>query len=308
MNYYFNKNKIVAFTKEITIEFDNPYEGIEKDFCIDENGYQLLNAIKPKNISVGDSLILDKKTKIRLLNDRPSLFEDNFTNELFLDLDKLKQATQFAEVKNTNRPILQGIYVNGKGTIMATDSFKLYIYDCGDDDNSVVISKELAKELTKYDGYQLFRFNSNVAQVFIEEQNITITGRLYQGTYPKIRGIIPISGKTIKLSKEELSNHLNIGKYITGETKVCNISNKEISIYSFDSESDIYKSDIQTNDEEFSFLLNYDYLKLAISCFTNISFLVDSNDPKNKPIAIRNIDTDSEESKVVVILIPMREI
>lgn len=307
MNYYFKNGKIIAFTKDLTMEFDNPFENITEEFCIDENGYQLLCAIKPKKLSVGEVLTLDKKTKIRLLNDRPANFENTFDNELFINLDKIKQAAQFAEQKNNNRPILQGVYVNAKGTIIATDSFKLYFYDCGDDEHSVVLSKDLIKELTKYSGLQLFRFNNNVAQFFIEEQNITITGKLYQGAYPNVRSLLNADNFEIELDKEELTNHLNIGKYITGDSKVFHLTNKEISVYNYDAEGDIYNVELEKpNDYDFSFIFNYEYFKLCISCFENVVLCVNSDNPKNRPVSFYD-NKSTDQNKTIVILIPIRE-
>lgn len=305
MNYYFKGDKLIAFTESLNIESRNKYIQ-DEEFCIDENGYNLLTAINPKSVKkIDGQLVLDGKTKIKLLDKKPIDFDDSFDTELFIDLDKLKVAAPFAEQKNTNRPILQGVYVNSNGTIIASDSFKVYLYDNGESDDYVVLDKDLVKEICKYTGLQLFRYNKTIAQVFIEDLEITITGRLYQGVFPNIYALVKQYAASntsyVLINKNDFDKHMNIAKYIQGNSKVCKLENKTISVYDYVDESDVYVNDLQTESNiDFNFILNFDQLKLSTSCFTNDVCLLFAD--QTHPVVLKEKDDD----KIFTLLIPLR--
>ena len=309
MNYYFKGDKLIAFTESLNIESANDYAQ-DEEFCIDENGYNLLTAIKPKTIKkVDGQLVLDGKTKIKLLDKKPIDFDNNFDVELFADLDKLKVAAPFAEQKNTNRPILQGVYINSNGTIIASDSFKVYLYDNGESNDYVVLDKDLVKEICKYTGLQLLRYNKTIAQVFIEDLGITITGRLYQGVFPNIYALVKQYAASntsyVLIDKDNFEKHLSIAKFIEGNSKVCKLENQSISVYDFSDESDIYVDDLKienTSNVNFNFILNFEQLKLATSCLDGNVCLCFAD--QSHPAVLKGTSND----KIFTLLIPLRNI
>lgn len=231
MNYLLKDNKLYKFDENIIIE--KPYYANNIEVCIDESGFALFDKLNKDKAKVEDNLLKVGKTKIKTFEKQLPNFNYNFDNEFEIDLNIIKEASKFTDSKGL-KVVLSGIYVNDLGTIIGTDSFKLYHYDKGKSENGVILSKELVSEIIKYAGKRaVLAFNKSNAHINILDDNgedIRITGRLINAQYPNVDQLVKRDfNNLVSLDKEELKNIVEIGKLVNGTDVTVLINNNEIT-------------------------------------------------------------------------------
>lgn len=208
MEYQVENNKLYKFNENIIVASFYPSS---ENFTTDETGWKLIEALKPthfEKINVSD-IKATKNEKAAIIKTidkaRPKLNCDDMINEFKIDVKNLKIAKEFTDKKVKGKPTLAGVYVNAKGTIIATDSFKLFAIDKGDDEQSIVLPVEFIEELDNEEA--VITFNKYVACVTTEHK--TVWGRLLNGEYPAsvtkmLRGIEWQDTADFKLFSEEI--------------------------------------------------------------------------------------------------------
>lgn len=297
MNYYFKEKSIISFDNNVVVETKLDYENGASGFCISEESYKLLNVLGNKNWKLTDGCLSIGKSKIRLLNAQVPNFTSEFTSECVVNIDHLKNALKFV-AKTNARPQLCGVYVNDKGTIIGTDSFRLYASSLESGENGIILSFELAKELAKYSGVHTLRFNNTTAQV--ELDNVVITGRLYEGNFPDVLKLFNQPFETLDIDYETFNNALNVGSNLKANMKCCFMTTNSLTIKGM-SESDIYNVDLllDNSNSDIKVCVNYDNLAQAIGCFEKdyyIGFVEN----------LRPMLIGSNSSSEKIIILPMR--
>lgn len=259
LNYYDSKNKkLISFDDTLVIEKKTDFNS-DRDFCIDDKGFKLLEALftKDKQIEFQDNLLVIDKAKIKTLQDKPVKINDDFENEITIKIDLLNEAYNFVS-KNQTKSVLTGVYVNVLGTITATDSFKLYSYDLGESNNGVIIDSILIKEISKYSGNCIISYNENTIKCQIND-DITIYGRVILGQYPKVSSILNLNdyvNHTFYAMK--LKDAIEIGKLV-GDNILVKFENENVK---FIGENE-YTKEIGT---DFNITLSLEHLNIALNC------------------------------------------
>lgn len=232
MNYLLKNNKLYKFDENIIIEKD--YQANNIEVCIDEAGFNLFDKLDKSKAKVEDNLLKVGKTKIKTFEKQLPNFNYDFSLdcEFEIDLNILKEASKFTDVKGL-KAVLSGVYINNLGTITATDSFKLYHYNKGKSEKSVILSKELLNEVIKYANCKAaITFNKSNAQIIINNNDeiVKITGRLINSQYPNVDSLIQKDyNNLIALEKDKLKNAIEIGKLVGGDDISVYINNNEIT-------------------------------------------------------------------------------
>lgn len=297
MNYLLKQNRLYKFDENIIIE--KPYYANNIEACIEESGFNLFDRLDKSKAKLEDNLIKIGKTKIKTFETQlPNFSNDyNYDNQFMIDLNIIKEASKFTDNKGL-KPILSGIYINNLGTIIATDSFKLYHYDKGKNEKSVILSKELVNEIIKYANCKAsILFNNSNAQIIINNNDeiITITGRLINAQYPNVDNLIKKDfSNLVTLNKEELKNIIEIGKLVGGDTITIYLANNEVIIKG-DNE---YASEFDCKNLEV--YMKLDSLVNAINVLNKEEILL-SYSGSIKPVAFY------EENKTIIVL-PMRKV
>lgn len=292
MNYLLKNNKLYKFDENIIIE--KYYYANNIEVCIDESGFALFDKLDKDKAKVEDNLLKVGKTKIKTFEYNLPNFNYNFDNEFEIDLNIIKEASKFTDSKGL-KPVLSGVYVNELGTITATDSFKLYHYDKGKNENGVILSKELLNEIIKFNNFKaLLKFNKSNAQVIINDEFI-ITGRLINAQYPNVENLVKKDyTNLIALNKQELKNIIEIGKLVNGDDITVLINNNEIT-FTGDNEYNTY-----FDTENLDIFMRLDNLVNAINSLNKDEILL-SHLGNTKPIMFY------EENKTILAL-PIRRI
>lgn len=296
MNYLLKNNKLYKFDENIIIE--KSYYANEIEVCIDESGFALFDKLNKDKAKVEDNLLKVGKTKIKTFEYNLPNFNYNFDNEFEIDLNVIKEASKFTDAKGL-KAVLSGIYVNDLGTIIGTDSFKLYHYNKGKSENGVILSKELVTEIIKYANCKaILRFNKSNAQVIINDENhnqIVITGRLINAQYPNVENLVKRDySNLIQLNKNELKNIVEIGKLVNGTDITVLINNNEIT-FTGDNE---YNTDFDTKNLDI--LMRLDNLTNVLSVLNKDEILLSHLGDK-KPIMFY------EDEKTILVL-PIRKL
>ena len=212
-------------------------------------------------------------------------FDNEYTSSFELDLNILKEASKFADKRNL-KPTLTGVYVNDLGTIIATDSFKVYQYYKGESNKYVVLSPELVSELIKLNNDNcILQFNQTSAQVILENET-KITGRLLNGQYPNVNNLIKqYETNSIDFNKQEFLKQAEIGKLCNGEITI-EINDNELT-FKGDNE---YTCEFKSN---FNTYLNLEYIMLALNVLSNPTLYYNG---ENKPLLFE------EDNKKVLIM------
>lgn len=260
MNYLLKNNKLLKFDENIIIEKEYYANNIE--VCVDESGFALFDKLNKDKAKVEDNLLKVGKTKIKTFEYNLPNFNYDFTeeNEFEIDINIIKEASKFTDKKGL-KPVLSGVYVNNLGTIIGTDSFKLYYYDKGKSDKSVILASEFVNEIVKYSNEKAkVRFNkSNVQVVFLNNKTI-ITGRLINAQYPNVEQILKANEQNCTtFDKETFLEIAEIGKLVNGNATVL-FENNEV----------IFSGDNEYNQEfkcDFTFWCSLDYLLNGLSVF-----------------------------------------
>jgi DNA polymerase-3 subunit beta len=151
--------------------------------------------------------------------------ENGFTIDSTILADGLKTVV-FAAALSDIKPEISSVYVYNKGNelfFVATDSFRLVekkvvINNKIKESISLIIPLKSVTEIIRaIDGLHtdlLISFNKN--QLAIQTDNLYLTLRIVDGSYPDYKQIIPIEFKTeFSLKKEELSSVLKLSNIFT---------------------------------------------------------------------------------------------
>lgn len=263
MNYLFKENRLYKFDNNIIVE--TQYESNNVNACIDETGFKLFDQLDRKNAFTEGKLLKVGKSLIKTIEAQMPTFDEEYTSEFEVDLDALKEASKFADTRETN-PILTGVYVNDLGTIIATDRFKVYSLNKGTSNKYIVLSKELVDELIKHQGKAILKFNTTNARTIINDSTI-ITGRLLAGNYPNVSQLLKLTqGYELKnIDKQELLSKINLGKLVGGEVNIY-FNQNEITFYG-DNE---YNSILENSKlDNFNLYINLDYFNITLNVLKN---------------------------------------
>lgn len=283
MNYLFKENKLYKFDNNIIVESN--YQANNINVCIDEIGFKLFDKLDKENAYVSNNLLKVGKSSIKTIDAQLPTFDNEYTSSFELDLNILKEASKFADKRNL-KPTLTGVYVNDLGTIIATDSFKVYQYYKGESNKYVVLSPELVSELIKLNNDNcILQFNQTSAQVILENET-KITGRLLNGQYPNVNNLIKqYETNSIDFNKQEFLKQAEIGKLCNGEITI-EINDNELT-FKGDNE---YTCEFKSN---FNTYLNLEYIMLALNVLSNPTLYYNG---ENKPLLFE------EDNKKVLIM------
>lgn len=296
MNYLFKNNYLYKFDENIIIE--KPYYANKIEVCIDEAGFNLFDKLDKSKAKVEDNLLKIGKTKIKTFEKQLPNFNYNFDNGFEINLNIIKEAIKFTDSKGL-KAVLSGVYVNELGTIIATDSFKLYHYDKGKSNNGVILSKELVSEIVKYAGKRaLLSFNKTNAHIYILDDDgneIRISGRLINAQYPNVDQLIKKDyNNLIALDKNKLKNIIEIGKLVGGDAITVYINNNEIT-FTGDNE---YTCEF--NSKNLNVYMKLDNLVNTLNSLSKNELLINYTE-NIKPLAFY------EDNKTIIVL-PMRKV
>ena len=251
------KNKITYFNNDVMIVYKEDFP-FDIDCVIDDNGYKLLKVLPELNtIEIsGGTVLVNKKTKIAIFNaNMPDFAERETDHQVNISSVNLANAFKFIG-DNLSKPILKGIFVGETGTIVATDSFKMYIYDNGES-NGIVLSPELVKALIDANSDFVLKYNDRFA--YAEFESYIVYGRLLQGNFPHVFGLFTPSGNIYSFDYEKLKKSLEIGSLT--KARVVEINDKKIT---FAGEVNSY---IDDTDLEIKINLSFNSLKTALSVY-----------------------------------------
>lgn len=258
MNYLLKNNKKYKFDNNIIVE--EIYEANNIEVCLEETGFNLFDKLDKSKAKLDENLLKIGKTKIKTIEANLPHFIDEYYSEFEIDLKLIKEANKFVDKKGT-RPALSGVYINSLGTIIATDSFKLYIYDKGNSNEYVILSQELVNELCKFSNEKaLLKFNKTAAKIILDNANTIITGRLINSQYPNVFNLINVSNYTkLNFNKYDFQKIADIGKLVNGEITVL-FENDEITFIGDNS----YNCEFNSNIESY---VMFENINLALSVY-----------------------------------------
>lgn len=291
MNYYFTQNKLIAYNNNVVEETIIDYN-FENPFCLDESSYKLFQALNKKNVKLENGVLVVGRSKLKLLNSKPPLFSKEFNSCFKLNINKLKEASKFVS-KSDERPSLTGVFISDNGSILATDSFKIYCYreENSDIKNGVTITSDLVKELCKYNGEECdMYFNNQVASVKVNE-NTTITGRLINGNYPILNSLLAFGNKEpLIFDQDKLGDIIKLGDLLKGESRKIVFNNNTVTITDFENLGDEIVEELETNLEEL-LCLSFENLKIIMNVLgKNCSVYIENS---KKPITFTNENDDT---------------
>lgn len=248
MYYYFKNKKLFKFNNDLIIMEDTDVEG---EFCLDENGYSLLKVLNEKPVLQGNTLQVGK-TKIVTYDKKLPDYDNEVKWSVEVNLNMLSKASKFV-AKNSGRPILTGVNINDTGSIVATDSFKMFIYNFKQSENKVTLSPDFVNELSKYSDNAIIYINGNYA--FTEIKGVTIVGRILLGNYPDISKLLNIGGSEYSIP-DNLTSLIDAASIV--ENNIIVFENKELKIVS---ETIEFCEDV---DLDINIALNLENLKLVL--------------------------------------------
>lgn len=220
MQYLFKNNKLYKYNENIIVESE--FSANDQEFCIEENGYKLLSAMTCKDFKVDKGLVVvDGKAKLKTIESKLPNFDTNFTNSFIISVAKLNQSKDFADKRNL-KPILTGVYVNSVGTIVATDSYKVFCINKGRSEDGVVLPMDFINELAKETKEATIKFNNTCVCIELEDRKVY--GRLLNGKYPDVLGIIEKLKNNATKCDEVLAslvlNKVKVGKLVGGDIDI----------------------------------------------------------------------------------------
>lgn len=232
------------------------------------------------------------KYEINLLNpeDYPSIDFSLYGNKIMVNVEKLRKAINnviFATSQQNDEIILSGVnikYSNNELLITATDSFRLAreIIKINDDrkiDFDVTIVNKNIKNFIPIDakGEVAFYVNEHKINMIIGTTNYQ--SKIIDAPYKNVSKLFDVEfDKKLIIEKNIFSNAINKATVLSSESSynriIIKINNEEISLSTQTEEigrsSVIIDNDkYQYNGEDIRIVLNYKFLKEAISVFND---------------------------------------
>lgn len=265
-----------AQTNDVYIIASYPEMEIEKNFAITDSTLLAISKLQPDvEVKLNDKSIIAVSKKGRYtgkyIDPNFACPNMNYENNFPVDLDILNKAANFSST-NEKKPILTGVNINSRGDVVATDSFKVYLYkgeNENNDNSSITISSNLIKVANSIFDNKLLFINYNRNSVAFNFENITVVGRLLEGTYPSLVSIFKMLENTEKqkLNKEEILECLDFTKMTGANSKL-----KDTGLYAvlqnnkFIGKSDeSFEKEIVYNGSEIIF--DAGYLELVLKSF-----------------------------------------
>lgn len=209
MNYFKDK-KLYQWDEEKEI-FIISETNIEEEFCLDKTNMDIFCRFNKPKIKKGKTLELEEnkvKASLKLSEANLTIPNLEFTDEIIIDVEKLKKAVNFVS-KNNIKPALTGVHI-GEKSVVATDSFYAYKTEHLGVKKPITIISSFIKLLSKISGEVNLKFNENI--VTCEHENIMYVGRLLIDPYPNLEIIYKEKENTITYRKTDLKELLSLGK------------------------------------------------------------------------------------------------
>lgn len=197
---------------------------IERDFCVSKNAVEMVKRLQATDVKITDKSFIIKSAKgkytAKLVESELPQAHVPSKKTIELDIEKLNKACNYVATSD-NQPILKGVYCNNAGDIIATDSYKAYIYVGGmsisqeEGEFGVSIPTTFIKLVSENLGNErcIARFDEQT--IAIAKGNTVIIGNLYAGNYPSMQGIVAKlkAGQTIhNIDSAEVLDFLDIAK------------------------------------------------------------------------------------------------
>ncbi|WP_126429949.1 DNA polymerase III subunit beta [Brevibacillus marinus] len=227
----------------------------------------------------------------------------------------------FAASTLSLRPVLQGIQLIGQQgntlSFVATDAHRLRKIDVTIEDavqpfKNIIVPAQAAKEmiaLLKEEKEVTIQFNEKEFRLITN--NVTLSTRLIEGTYPDISRIIPAQFKTsFEINREEFQGALERAHIVAQESKnnVCRfqLDLQEIPNLLVTNDNGISKVKEQVflgdvKGESLKFAMNTKYLLEALKQLSSKEVLVQANGPESAFV----IQPKDDES-VLDLILPVR--
>ena len=147
---------------------------------------------------------------------------DDFTSQIITPMNCLSKACDYVAVKS-NRPILRGVHVYPNGDIVASDSFRVYMYKASYDlgQGGVTLPPEFIKVAKdNFGDVENVKIDFSQINCKITKENISIYGKLYDGAFPDLNKIVnKIDSPVREINRESLESTLEYVKYIITDNK-----------------------------------------------------------------------------------------
>lgn len=265
---------------------------IEKDFIVSKNALEMAKKLEAEEIKITDKSFIVKSSKGRYTT---KLIQDNVPNvhlpkekKIKLDLKYLSKASSYV-ASNNSRPVLTGVYCDSKGNIIATDSYKAYLYRNEEEANleeetiSVSIPNSFIKTVCDNYGQEICNATFDKQTIAIVQNETVIVGNLLAGEYPDISRIIATveNKKKLPLDINSMIECVNITKSCDSGDNVCVklTKNHFQSIGESEFESDI---NFALNDDEVVIMLvnNFQTALNTLKAEENVNVQIAFNDKK----------------------------
>ena len=140
-------------------------------------------------------------------------------NTISLDVKYLNKASNYV-ANNNSKPILNGVYCDNFGNIVATDSFKAYSYNGGVEETpaekqQIVVPVSFIKTVNDNFGVGVYTARFDNQSIVIAKENTVIVSSLYQGNYPNVEKLLSTTTKNVivyNVDVKQLLECLDISK------------------------------------------------------------------------------------------------
>lgn len=214
MEYQIENNRLFKYNENIIAITDFKSD---VDFTTDETGYKLIEALKPTKFEqVGKDIKITndagKSATIKTVESkRPTFDYNDMVCEFEINVKHLRIAKEFVD-KKALKPVLSGVYINSKSTIIATDVIKMFAIDKGDSDQYIVVPTDFIEELEVSETAKI-KFNKFIACVSTEHK--IVYGRLVMGNYPNVSKLIrDINWNGQPANFEKFNEELKVGRLV----------------------------------------------------------------------------------------------
>ncbi len=202
---------------------------IQEDFCVNANALEMVGILSPCEIEIKDDnfVIKSKKGiyKSALLDSPLITLNQNYTNEITVDLDRLKIASKFCDTKATNTKIsLKGVCVDSNGNIYASDAYIAYRYlnpDPKENDNAsqIVIPSSLIdfiyKTMRNIEN-KLVTIKYNQRNCLVDFGDTKIISALIDSAFPDLNRTFSkyVDGYVLELDTKDFKDKISIAEKV----------------------------------------------------------------------------------------------